>query len=339
MTAKSWRESVSDLLPAFLAGLTLLLATLANFLDHNDYPLMRPEVALITAAAALVSALMAPFHHAQRQWGRSFLEGFLAALFIDFNSSSLPLSIGVGLAVAAFTWWRRTTLLSPMALIGGVILLTTILGIRGETSWVRTVATAQAAQPRATDRPPILHLILDEHIGLKGLERMEPDGKNLSDQLRQSYIAAGFAVYGGAYSEHMRTVNAIPHILNFGQGRALETSKLGVRIGRTEYLRSLVEEGYRVKIWQTDFADFCTDNLPVECTTYDSSSPRPTLPLPLSVTQRTAIILSKIVQLSDIAGVAEDTWNLAAFRLIQGGIERVGRQFEGCRPVHHGGVT
>lgn len=327
----SWplrKELVRELLPAFLAGLMLFAASLANFLEHNDYPLLRPENGLIVGAAALVCAVMALAHRALPQWLRSILEGFLTALFVDFNSDSLDLAVGVGAIVAAVTLWRRATLVGPMALIGGVVLVTTALGIRGDSSWVRTVTAEPAAVPAATDRPAILHLILDEHIGLTGLEELGTNGNEMARELRQSYLAAGFAVYGGAYSQHLRTVNALPHIFNFGGGKARAASTHGVRVGSTEYLRSLAQAGYRLNVWQADFADFCSDNPVTVCTTYDSSSMRPTLPLPLKPSERAAIILAKFVQLSQIAAMANSGWNSVAFRLRQSGLDVPRFQFK-----------
>ena len=307
--------SFRDLLPSFLAGAMLLLASLANFIDYNAYPYLRPEIGLIAFGALAIAALMASFYLGQRQWGRSFLEGLLVALFIDLNSTSLTIAVAGGFAVAAFAWWRRTSLLAPLAVVGGVILVTTVLGIRGPSTWIRVANADQAPPASHSSRPPILHMMLDEHLGIEGFNQLGGAGKEVGDELRRNYVADGFAVYGGAYSEHMRTVNSLPHIFNFGRKSDNTASKRGGKLGSTEYLKRLSQAGYRIKVLQSDYEDICTDNPVAECITYDSSSLGPTLIAPVTTGQRVTMIMSKFVQLSDIAAIATGSWNAASVRM------------------------
>jgi hypothetical protein len=148
------------------------------------------------------------------------------------------------------------------------VILTSLVGL-GETRPFETVS--RKGQPFvASDRPAILHLILDEHIGIEGIAKTNAAAIRESAEIKRAYLAMGFRVYGRAYSRHLHTVNAIPSILNFGQPPSSLTSggRHGVRVGPNSYFRALERMGYRTKILQSNFADFCEDSKYETCTTY-----------------------------------------------------------------------
>ena len=63
--------------------------------------------------------------------------------------------------------------------------------------------------------PRIIHLILDEHIGLEGIPTDIPEGMEVKSQLVEFYEKYGFKTFGGAYSHYSLTINSIPNLLNF----------------------------------------------------------------------------------------------------------------------------
>ena len=302
-------RKTGEVLVAFAAGTAVLGATLTNFLTHNQYPVFRPEVGIIVTALLLLCAGMAFFHRAQRQWGRSFLEGLLAALFVDLNTDSMLLVVAVAAGVFAFTLWRRTSLTGPMAVMGSVIMVTTLLGLGGRSPWIKSAAATQTAiSAKGGEQPAIIHLIVDEHIGIEGLAAGDEKARRLRDELKAFYLGSGFVLYGGAYSEHLHTVNAIPHMLNYGTRLGTGTTTKGVEVGPTDHLEGLVRRGYRLTIFQSDFADFCSEARFSECLTYDSSSLRPTLDVPLSTTDRARLIWLKLLTLSNLVRTGTLSW-------------------------------
>ena len=302
---------------AVAAGVALLWASLANFITHNDYPVLRPEIGLVALLCVVIAFMVTPIYLGQRQWGRSFLEGLLGALFVDLNSNSVAAMVAAGVAVAAITYWKRISLLGPLALFGTVILVATLVGSR--PSWLRSVHKPSAEQAASNGKPAILHLILDEHIGVEGLPADE-ESQHLKQDLKAFYLRRGFALYGRAYSQHMHTVNAIPAVLNYGERLAEQPSTTGVVVGQTQHLRKLVDQGYRLTIFQSDFADFCSGAAFAECVTYDSSSLRPTLDFNLSPMERTRLIALKFASLSQIIAKGLAPWNVAAAILRQRGV-------------------
>ena len=82
------------------------------------------------------------------------------------------------------------------------IVVTKAFGIGGAPSWIKVEKGDQPQRPSiAASKPAILHLILDEHIGVEGLPKDNPDAARLQWELRDFYLSRGFALYGGAYSD------------------------------------------------------------------------------------------------------------------------------------------
>lgn len=302
-----------ELSVSFAAGSLLMGASLANFLAHNAYGYLHPEVALVASAVLALCAGMALFYRSQRAWGRALLEGLLAATFIDFNTDLLWLAGLVGVGVGLVVWRSSQSVLGPMAVFGAVVLVTTLLGVGGDHAWIKREQHSAPSTALATPAPAILHLILDEHIGLEGLPGNDDGARRLRRELQSFYLAQGFAVYGGAYSEHLHTSNAIPHILNYGRALGQGTNAKGVVVGSTAHFRALAGKGYRLTVVQSDFADFCRGTTVRECVTYDSSSLRPTLAVPLTASERAGLITVKFLSLSDLAVNAFRVWDAIAY--------------------------
>jgi hypothetical protein len=161
----------------------------------------------------------------------------------------------------------------------------------------------------AASKPAVLHIILDEHLGLEGFSALGPKGAELRKELEAAYVGAGFTMFSRAYSEHMHTANAIPQVLNYGRRLGLDHSSVGVKIGPTEHLQFLSKSGYTLRIFQSDFADICSGASYASCTTYDSFSLRPVLDVPLTATERAKLITLKFLTLSQLSYWLLDGWN------------------------------
>ena len=304
-------KSIRFLAP-FAACASLILASLANFLVHNDYSLLRFEVLLVVAVIIAISAAVTPIYLWLPRWGRSLFEGILAALFVELNTTSLPFAILAGVGVAAITFWKGASATKPMALFGSIVLATTLLGLGGRTPWLHSVEGKDTTGRADPSKPAIVHLILDEHIGIEGLPESDPDALRLRKRLQTFYVNAGFATFGGAYSEHMRTMNALPHVLNYGERLGLGMRGTTAVVGPTKHLDRLLDQGYRVSVFQADFADFCSGVRFSRCVTYESSSPSALLGTSLTTFERAGLIVTKFLSLSQIVDAGLLPWRLVA---------------------------
>src|SRR5207245_3601634 len=89
------------------------------------------------------------------------------------------------------------------------------IGQQHEPAMSETVRPNNAVPLNAT-LPAIVHIILDEHIGLDGLAPDNPRTPAVRQALDQFYLGNGFRVFGRAHSDYAFTTRSIPEILNFG---------------------------------------------------------------------------------------------------------------------------
>ncbi len=227
-------------LPNLLAPGLVFLPSFIAFVQFQGYPLWRPEV-LITAGLLLLAGL--PFGLLLSLRPRTFgaaavvlllvawvtqfsAEGIvgLLALWDGFSQSlvawaglygGLAISFLVALMIAAIPFaalsWLGPNLGIVLATVFGVTLVSTLL-LPVEPLPLGETYRRDAAE--AKDLPPIIHLVLDEQIGVEGVPTDIAGGDVLRDELRRFYEDLGFTFYGRAYSEYSRTRHSVTSLLN-----------------------------------------------------------------------------------------------------------------------------
>jgi hypothetical protein len=294
---------------AFVAAAAVLLASFAAFLAYHNYPLLRAEVAMVAACLVAGAAVFALVYAVAGRMVAALLEGLLIFLALDINIDMLWAAIMAGAAAFLVAWLRQVSLLPMLIVLCSVILATTLVGLgQRHPSVTRTAAPAPA--PAQSTEPAILHLILDEHIGLEGIGD-EP----VRQALAAFYTSRGFRLFGRAYGRHFRTANAVPDILNFGRAGDYEITKQHVRIGRTAYFDLLARRGYRLHVYQSEFADFCSAATTESCTRYWSPSLAFVEESRLGVSGKAILIGAKFADLSSTAYRATKAYNFLMGRL------------------------
>lgn len=255
-----WRPAAAP----FAVALLMLAASFTNFLNYHSYPSLRPEVLMVLAGLATIAALFGLLHAGASQFGRALLDGMLAFMAVDLNSESV---IAAGMAALVFAFARLArdiSLHAILAIVSGVVLLSNVTGLSE-----RRAPLAKVQQPRPDSSQPkaVLHVILDEHGGTGG----ERDS-HFRRQVIDFYTSRGFRLFDRAYGRHFRTVNAIPDVLNFGHPGESGNVGESLNVGRTTYLSMLQKKGFRLHLYQSDFAHFCRYSLYASCTSYWSPS-------------------------------------------------------------------
>src|SRR5687768_3733956 len=72
-----------------LAGGLVLLASLINFLTHNDYPLLRLEVGMVVVAVSGTAVIVGLIYAGGEKIGRALLQILLVYLAFDLNFDGL----------------------------------------------------------------------------------------------------------------------------------------------------------------------------------------------------------------------------------------------------------
>lgn len=109
-----------------------------------------------------------------------------------------------------------------LAAVFGVFVGSTLaFGVQSPEAGVRIDRPAEAMDP-TTDgpttegqTPPVVHLILDAHIGLSGMPRDMALTESLREDMRRLYAKHGFRLAEDAYSNYAETNISISNLLNF----------------------------------------------------------------------------------------------------------------------------
>ena len=172
--------------------------------------------------------------------------------------------------------------------------------------------------------PPsaLLHIILDEHIGIEGFPANNPRSRIMKNILKEFYLSHGFRLFGRAYSEHFHTVNSIPQILNFGRSQTPgPTPTEGTVMEKNAYFDLLRERGYRIHVRQSEFIDYCRNAYTTTCHQYDSARLATVASLPLSITDRAGLIGVRFFLLSKTAETLGNIYSFAVYKIGARGVE------------------
>lgn len=118
-------------------------------------------------------------------------------------------------------------------------------------------------RPEVHSPARIIHLILDEHIGIEGIPTDIEGGLATKNLITQFYLKNGFQLFGGAFSHYFKTNLSIPNMLNF----AAETKPAALIRGRgpyillhNNYFKLLSEKKYHIEVLSPGWIDYCSDS-------------------------------------------------------------------------------
>jgi hypothetical protein len=290
-----------------LPFLTLVTPFLV-FLENYSYGLFHVEILISIIGILLVSLLCSAGMRYGGFIGESILGFTLVTFFlsIQFGSSGeivfTFMLVGVALLLLIFK--------DNFPLIAASIFATFFIVTLAQAFVPKGMAMLEfERQSGATERVPfprLIHIVLDEHIGLEGIPTDLPEGVMVKKQLRDFYEKYGFATFGGAYSHYFHTVNALPNLLNFSSS---STARMYLgkednpnRLLQNVYFERLSEAGYRLNVWWGHHVDYCSHSLvPIEnCIQVPAEGLKISRRLPLNTVERLQLVFSAYLNLSKI---------------------------------------
>lgn len=255
----------------------------------------------------------------------------LALIVIPFSLlcfARWPGYYGIGIAVLLVFFidyrWESTLDLPKFALLS-LIPLFSVMAAMSRDSFYVPLAVALAVmtlttcwflltQPQATiapfnftrqspDNPPprLIHLVLDEHIGIEGFPSSMSSGNLIKAKVRRFYEQQGFKVYGAAYGHYFETYDAIPNFLNFSAEPAVQSLAVGkappYEVTRNQYFQLLQQRRYRLHVVGAGYLDFCTKSrqFTSDCQDYHSSSLASLTALDIPVLDKTGLLLGSFI--------------------------------------------
>jgi len=274
-----WNKLWLDRTRVLLLPLSILISPFLNFLDHHSYDLARLEAVLGLTAIVIVALVFSFVMMVGGRALRTFVIVGLIIFFIDIQFDWIDEigkfgKIGTGVSLFSLVWLMGDNFQRIAAAFFIAVLAVTLvqLPLSGDITKSRFVwKTANG-----TSRPRLIHLILDEHIGLEGIPREIAEGRTLKDSLSRFYLKNGFRVFGGAFSRYADTLNSISNALNFSaENRNLafvvgrDNSRSQNVLSRNRYFDILAREGYHINVIDSSYLDFCTSTVNIEnCSKY-----------------------------------------------------------------------
>lgn len=298
----------------FAACFLSLSAPLMTHVLHGYYGVGAPEAWIAFGLVAAFAASYAAIHLRVGQLTQRLLEMLLIMLLAELYIEKLQVSVLLSLAWLVAGYLLKTAPHRFLVAFGCAALLTSIAtSLIDRKPWIGDVVDQTAkARPATSTGPAIIHVILDEHIGLAGLPP-SPKGQETGRVLQDAYLAQGFTTYERAYSRHLHTINAVPDILNFGRRLGQSGTIAGGIAGPTDYLAGLRKAGYALSIYQSNFLDICSGADEELCVTYDRGSLQPFADVGLSVSDKVEVLLARYLGASRLLTAAQWYYRFGEF--------------------------
>ena len=338
------RRRVTSFVLAFAATVSIVLTPFVKFIALRDYGFAHPEVAIVFAYLCLAAFLMTVAASLRRATLRPILVGLLVLLFLYSEFKQVdpePLSdwarwlgnerLAYGSAAAAFTaaalggaWVLRRNLDAIVVVSFGVIMITTVL-FPGRPPAPWEVRHGPAV---ATDKslPPLLHIVLDQQIGIDGLPTDIADGATLRDDLRAFYANYGFTLFPRAFTHFPATVESISNLLNQKVTPeavgTLASEDGAIFLRENAWFQDLADNGYAIDVYQSRYFDVCRTAGPsiATCSTYNQADVRFFHDLDVAPVEKAKVLLDYILNVDFGPILFKVSYFHHALRLTLGGL-------------------
>lgn len=275
-----FRRSLYD----FLACALIVLFHFTNYVTYTEYDRIFPDVVIVAGGLCILAAFLTGLLWIPSQLFRAAVFSVLITFVIgdalfefgtkdDISLRLVALSATLLVALAVIFFLREH---ATLVLMGGFLaMLVATVGIGIQTagqSGLKKPDTEKSAS--MANLPLVVHIVLDEHVGLAGMYAGVPGGAAAGKSARQFYTETGFRVFAGAYSQYFKTETSLAGALNFDPTprahRFLTRKHYGFTLNKNNYLKTYAEKGYRIKAYQSDYLDLCqSEGVDVAtCTTY-----------------------------------------------------------------------
>jgi len=321
-------EKSARRLADYVAPPLILLAPYLHFLEHHGYGLFHPEALVIALPLVALGLLAGVVISRASNLVRVLLISAVFTVFLNLRGVYGFFEIAAGCAIVA--WLFREHLTTILAVGFAVLIATTYIFSSYEPNR-RSEFPEQPMSATQQSLPPIVHLVLDEHIGVEGIPQNTELGKSVKAELKEFYANHGFRVHGGAYSQYFKTYDSLSNLFNFttsaknSQYFPKGASREPYVMDENHYFSTLAERGYRFRIYQSDYLSFCdTAGVPLlSCSRYGNTI-KAIEPLGMPVTEKSVFILNSFLHPSSTVSYWRKQYRNLRLGLRERGIELPG---------------
>lgn len=309
------RLQAGGILIRFACVFLALFVPFLNFLIFNNYAETRSEILLVVSLFFAAALLLSLLFLVQKSYLEAILYGAILVVFCDFAFSDLV---------------KQESLLASLAVLGGIFLVAVLIRVfLAKACWQALLAfltvflvtdivapqsggvvpagtagesdQAGAAQPGL---PPVIHIVLDEHIGLDGFPADHPGSAEVRSEVVDFYQRWGFRLYSRAFSEEFSTSHSLRSLFAAESREVVQQARGGaaVKMEETGTLKPIEVRGYRFKARGITDINVC-DYMRVEsldCRSYDALSIKILKDLSFSVTQKALLIVGNYLKQSTL---------------------------------------
>ncbi|MFT5487777.1 MAG: hypothetical protein ACI9JL_001241 [Paracoccaceae bacterium] len=255
----------------FLACALIVLFHFTNYVTYTEYDRIYPDILIVAGGLCILAALLTVFLRVPSRLFRAAIFSVLITFVIgdalfefgtkdDISLRLVALSATLLVALVVIFFLREH---ATLVLMGGFLaMLVATVGIGLQTAGPPEPTESSPRQSASTANLPIVvHIILDEHVGLAGMHAGVPGDVAAAESTSRFYTKAGFRLFAGAYSQFFKTETSLAGALNFDTtaqaDRFLTRKHYGFSLNENSYLKTYADKGYRIRVYQSDYLDLC----------------------------------------------------------------------------------
>lgn len=278
-----WNQISIGWIRIFLIPVTIIVTPFLIFLNHFFYDWSDLSTSISLAILIGISLMCSFVMVVGGRISHSLIVAGLLTFFIDTQFELIEgayLSekyVWLGFAIGGFviSWGLKENFFRILAVIFTVFFVVTLGQVMlGQVVSPQLPYDLHFEKPTldgvGLSLPRIIHLVLDEHIGIEGIPQDSTIGQHMKADLKSFYKNNGFILFGGAYSHYSLTIGSIPHLLNFSAS-AEDTTVLDdplfegtepYRLLVNQYFHLLSSQGYKINVLANSmYFDYCSKSL------------------------------------------------------------------------------
>jgi len=309
--AASNQEKISWFCHFFLPFL-ILLTPFLHFLSYHAYCITCPETGVIISGLAILASVGSFIFI--KGWTRLyiFFIAILTTIFIDIQFrwiDNLYEAIGALVFFSALAWGLKNNFALIATVVFGTFIAVTFATLNPHSIDKYIFATTPSPAPHSETPPRLIHIILDEHIGIEGIPTGIPGGHALQDNLIDFYRSYGFQLSSNAFSHYFLTSHSIPSLMNFSNERDQQVNiDLDHQKGEhhkllhNTYFESLDRAGYQINVLAPQYIDYCLHSrIEIQnCNQYNSFTMNVLQDLDIPISQKVNLLVSGYLKKSYI---------------------------------------
>ena len=264
----------------------ILITPFISFMKHNDYSYHAPELWICIIGLLAIGLLCGAIIVLGGTWLRVLGTAGLLTLFVDlqfdwFDTSPHLWIPAFAIGTLLLCWLARAHLSRIIAPVFAIMLASTValyaLGDAAPAARASNRASVKSAM--ANGLPTIVHIILDEHIGIEGIPADVQRGRETKAQLKSFFQSYGFRLFGHAYSRYESTRTSLPNMFNYASRPLWHDwvdGNRSVGLKSNRYFADMSRAGYEIHAFQIRLVDLCRPSTRVveSCYTQDHSGLR-----------------------------------------------------------------